>query len=119
MKKKPKSLFKTVGVCAGAAAVSALLSGCSWFIHETVYGPPPMPSDPEVDPGLVETVYGPPPDWQTGYVPDDNIPEDVYGPPMIRDDEYDPEKDVPEPVYGPPANDFGAPVTPQPEGTQP
>ena len=99
MKKKPYPLARRVGVCVGAAAISAtLLTGCNWF----------TPEDNEP-----VAVYGPPEDFED-YRPEDNQNEDVYGPPPF--DDYDPADDLPEPVYGPP-EDFGLeePV----EGEQP
>ncbi len=99
MKKKPYPLARRVGVCVGAAAISAtLLTGCNWF----------NPEDNEP-----VAVYGPPEDFED-YRPEDNQNEDVYGPPPF--DDYDPADDLPEPVYGPP-EDFGLeePV----EGEQP
>ena len=99
MKKKPYPLARRVGVCVGAAAISAtMLTGCNWF----------NPEDNEP-----VAVYGPPEDFED-YRPEDNQNEDVYGPPPF--DDYDPADDLPEPVYGPP-EDFGLeePV----EGEQP
>lgn len=99
MKKKSYPLARRVGVCVGAAAISAtMLTGCNWF----------NPEDNEP-----VAVYGPPEDFED-YRPEDNQNEDVYGPPPF--DDYDPADDLPEPVYGPP-EDFGLeePV----EGEQP
>lgn len=99
MKKKPYPLARRVGVCVGAAAISAtLLTGCNWF----------NPEDNEP-----VAVYGPPEDFED-YRPEDNQNEDVYGPPPF--DDYDPADEDIECVYGPP-EDFGLeePV----EGEQP
>lgn len=99
MKKKPYPLARRVGVCVGAAAISAtMLTGCNWF----------NPEDNEP-----VAVYGPPEDFED-YRPEDNQNEDVYGPPPF--DDYDPADEDIECVYGPP-EDFGLeePV----EGEQP
>ncbi len=112
--KKKKTLIKAAGVCASAAAVSAMLTGCTWLPWlnrpESVYGPPQM-LDPNYDPGqeIAETVYGPP-EW---FEPGENEPIDVYGPPP-GDDDYDPGEEIPAPVYGPPEWFEPEPVTPAP-----
>ena len=102
MKKKPYPLARRVGVCVGAAAISAtMLTGCNWFNPENnepvaVYGPPEDFEDYRPEDNEPECVYGPP-EW---FEPEDNMEADVYGPPPI--DDYDPEEELPEPVYGPP-----------------
>ena len=85
MKKKSYPLARRVGVCVGAAAISAtMLTGCNWF----------NPEDNEP-----VAVYGPPEDFED-YRPEDNQNEDVYGPPPF--DDYDPADEDIECVYGPP-----------------
>ena len=99
MKKKPYPLARRVGVCVGAAAISAtMLTGCNWF----------NPEDNEP-----VAVYGPPEDFED-YRPEDNQNEDVYGPPPF--DDYDPADEDIECVYGPP-EDFG--LEEPAEGEQP
>ena len=99
MKKKPYPLARRVGVCVGAAAISAtMLTGCNWF----------NPEDNEP-----VAVYGPPEDFED-YRPEDNEPECVYGPPPF--DDYDPADEEIECVYGPP-EDFG--LEEPAEGVQP
>ena len=99
MKKKPYPLARRVGVCVGAAAISAtMLTGCNWF----------NPEDNEP-----VAVYGPPEDFED-YRPEDNEPECVYGPPPF--DDYDPADEDIECVYGPP-EDFG--LEEPAEGEQP
>ena len=99
MKKKPYPLARRVGVCVGAAAISAtMLTGCNWF----------NPEDNEP-----VAVYGPPEDFED-YRPEDNEPECVYGPPPF--DDYDPADEDIECVYGPP-EDFG--LEEPAEGVQP
>ena len=112
--KKKKTLSKAVGVGLSAAAVSAMLTGCTWlpWLNRpvSVYGPPEE-MDPNYDPDqeIAETVYGPP-EW---FEPGDNEPIDVYGPPP-GDDDYDPGEEIPAPVYGPPEWYGPEPVTPAP-----
>ena len=99
MKKKSYPLARRVGVCVGAAAISAtMLTGCNWF----------NPEDNEP-----VAVYGPPEDFED-YRPEDNQNEDVYGPPPF--DDYDPADEDIECVYGPP-EDFG--LEEPAEGEQP
>ena len=86
MKRKRDTALRRIGVCAGAAVVSAaLLTGCDWFRPER--------NEPVA-------VYGPPEYFEENFDPAGNEPQDVYGPPPI--DDYDPEEELPEPVYGPP-----------------
>lgn len=108
MKRNRKKIARRVGVCVGAAAVSAaMLAGCDWFGPsqqelQGVYGPPPagVTVQPYYDPANDEPVdvYGPPGDWEI-YEPEEDLPAPVYGPPP---EDYAPEDDVVECVYGPP-----------------
>ena len=124
MKKKTKTIAKAVGVCVGAAAVSAtMLAGCDWFNPfqqeiQGVYGPPPAdvtvrPYDPANDEPV--DVYGPPGDLEI-YEPEEDVPAPVYGPPP---EDYAPEDDLVECVYGPPEWFEPAPVPTPAEGENP
>ena len=86
-RRKNGDLLRRIGICAGAAAVSAaLLTGCDWFRPERNETP---------------AVYGPPEYFEEDFDPAGNEPQDVYGPPPIGED-FDPAQELPAPVYGPP-----------------
>ncbi len=117
-----RAVAKRVGVCVGAAAVSAaMLTGCSWFQRPVpaLYGPPPTQED-NYDPAnnVPEDVYGPPP-FEEDYDPEQELIETVYGPPEWFESDYDPEEELPAPVYGPPEWFESENATPAPEGENP